>query len=377
MHHFSFFLLAFVIFTLSNVYVFYRSKQVLPRSKSVRVVYYLVHFFLYSAFIIAMLGRNGFPIAIQKILYFPGTMWMGMMLYLFLFFLLTDFLYLIIRIIHHPSSATKKRYRQIQTVSGYILALCLVVYGYYQFTHPQIVEQKIEIAKKAGGYKRLKVVGVSDLHLGVAIDKKRLEQYVRLINEQHPDLVIIAGDVVDNNVLPLEKERMWETINQLQAPLGTYFCLGNHEYLSGIDGSMRFLRKTNMHLLIDSTVVINNSIQLIGRDDKQGMKNHRRKSLKELLKGTNASLPLILLDHEPFHLSEAEENGIDLQFSGHTHHGQIFPANLLTDRVYELSYGYRQKGNTHYYVSSGLGLWGPPLRIGTHSEIVVFNIEFK
>jgi len=377
MHHFSFFLLAFFIFTLSNVYVFYRSKQVLPKSKSIRVIYYLIHFFLYSAFIIAMLGRNSLPLTIQKILYFSGTMWMGMMLYLFLFFLLTDFLYFIIRIIRRPSSATKKRYRKIQTISGYILVLCLVVYGYYQFSHPQIVEQKIEIAKKAGDNKRLKIVGVSDLHLGVAIDKKRLEQYVRLINEQHPDLVIIAGDIVDNNALPLEKERMWETINQLQAPLGTYFCLGNHEYLSGIDGSMNFLRKTNMHLLIDSTVVINNSIQLIGRDDKQGMKNHRRKSLKELLKGTNPSLPLILLDHEPFHLRESEENGIDLQFSGHTHHGQLFPANLLTDRIYELAYGYRQKGNTHYYVSSGLGLWGPPLRIGTHSEIVVFNIEFK
>ena len=324
-----------------------------------------------------MLGRNVFPLVVQKILYFPGTIWMGMVLYLFLFFLLTDFLYLIIRIFHRLSSAATKQYCKIQVFSGYILVLCVVAYGYYQFSHPQIVEQKIEIAKKAGGYKHLKIVGVSDLHLGIAIDKKRLEQYVRLINEQHPDLVVIAGDLVDNNALPLEKEQMWETVNQLQAPLGTYFCLGNHEYLSGIDASMKFLRKTNMHLLIDSSVVINNSIQLIGRDDRQGMKNHHRKSLNELVKNMNDSLPMILLDHEPFHLNEAEENGIDLQFSGHTHHGQLFPGNLLTDRVYELAYGYKQKGNTHYYVSSGLGLWGPPLRIGTCSEIVVFNIEFK
>jgi len=377
MHHFSFFLFAFIIFTLSNIYVFYRSKQALPQSKSVRVIYSIVHLFLYSAFIIAMLGRNSIPLLIQKILYFPGTIWMGMMFYLFMFFLLADFLYLIIRKIHHLPAAAAKRFHKIQAISGYILVLCLVVYGYYQFTHPQIVEQKIEIAKKAGAYKRLKIAGVSDLHLGVAIDNNRLEQYVRLINEQRPDLVIIAGDLVDNNTLPLEKERMWETINQLQAPLGTYFCLGNHEYISGIDASMNFLRKTNMHLLIDSTAVINNSIQLIGRDDEQGMKNRQRKSLSELVKNMNDSLPLILLDHEPFHLKDAEENGIDLQFSGHTHHGQIFPANLLTDVMYELSYGYRQKGNTHYYVSSGLGQWGPPLRIGTHSEIVVFNIEFK
>jgi len=377
MHHFSFFLFAFIIFTLINGYVFYRSKQALPQSKTVRIIYCVIYFFLFSAFIFAMLGRNVFPLVVQKILYFPGTIWMGMVLYLFLFFLLTDFLYLIIRIFHRLSSAATKQYCKIQVFSGYILVLCVVAYGYYQFSHPQIVEQKIEIAKKAGGYKHLKIVGVSDLHLGIAIDKKRLEQYVRLINEQHPDLVVIAGDLVDNNALPLEKEQMWETVNQLQAPLGTYFCLGNHEYLSGIDASMKFLRKTNMHLLIDSSVVINNSIQLIGRDDRQGMKNHHRKSLNELVKNMNDSLPMILLDHEPFHLNEAEENGIDLQFSGHTHHGQLFPGNLLTDRVYELAYGYKQKGNTHYYVSSGLGLWGPPLRIGTCSEIVVFNIEFK
>jgi len=373
--HYLFFLFAFLIYTLINIYVFFRSKQALPQSKTVRIIYYAVYFFLYIAFILAMLGRNSFPLAIQKILYFPGTIWLGMMLYLFLFFLLTDFLYLIIRIFHRLSLAKKQRYRKIQVLSGYILILCLIIYGYYQFKNPQITEQKIEIAKKAGDYKHLKVVGISDLHLGVLIDKTRLERYVSIINDQRPDLIIIAGDMIDNNALPLEKERIWETVNKLQAPLGTYFCLGNHEYLSGIDKSMQFLRKTNMHLLIDSSVVINNAIQLVGRDDKQG--NRNRKSLEELVKTMNPSLPLLLIDHEPFHLNDAEENGIDFQFSGHTHHGQIFPVNLLTDWMYELSCGYKQKGTTHYFVSSGLGQWGPPLRIGTHSEIVVFNIEFN
>ena len=373
--HYSFFLFAFLVYTLINSYVFLRSKQALPQSKTVRLIYYAVYCFLFSAFILAMLGRNILPLIVQKILYFPGTVWLGMMLYLFLFFLLTDFIYLIIRIFRRILPADKHRYRKIQVLSGYVLIGCVIIYGYYQFINPKIVEQKIEIAKKAGEYRQLKVVGISDLHLGALIDNARLEQYVRLINEQHPDLILIAGDIVDNNALPLEKERMWETINKLQAPLGAYFCLGNHEYLSGIDASMNFLRKTNLHLLVDSTVVINNSIRLIGRDDKQGAFN--RKSLSDLLKGTDPDLPAILLDHEPFHLNEAEENGIDLQFSGHTHHGQIFPGNLFTDWMYELSYGYKQRGTTHYFVSSGLGQWGPPLRIGTHSEIVVFNIQFK
>ena len=374
-HSYFFFLFVFLFYTLLNVYVFVRSRKLLPQSKTVRTIFYTVYAFLFSAFLFAMVGRNNLPLLIQKTLYIPGTFWLGMVLYLFAFFLLTDVLYFVVRIFHRISSATKAHYHKIQAISGYILVLCLVIYGYYQFRHPQVVEQEIEIAKTAGNYKRIKVVGVSDLHLGVAIDRKRMEQFVQLINDQHPDMIFIAGDLIDNNALPLEKERMWETIDKLQAPLGTYFCLGNHEYLSGIDESMNFLRKTNMHLLIDSSVVVNNSIQIIGRDDKQG--NHLRKSLEELVKGLNPSLPLFLLDHEPYRLNEAEKNGIDLQLSGHTHHGQIFPGNLLTDWIYELSYGYKQKGNTHYYVSSGLGLWGPPLRICTQSEIVVFNIEFK
>lgn len=376
MHHpVYFFLFAFLVHTLINIYVFCRTEQALPQSKIFRTICYIVYFFLYSAFIIAMLGRNILPLIIQKILYFPGTVWLGMMLYLFIYFFITDIIYFVIRFTHFLPTSLYNRYRKIQVLSGYILVTCLAVYGYYQFKNPKIVEQKIEIAKKAGDYKNLKIVGVSDLHLGVAIDKKHLEHFVRLINDQQPDLIFIAGDLIDNNVLPLEKERMWETLNKLQAPLGVYYCLGNHEYIIGIEASMSFLRKINMHLLIDSSVLINESIQIIGRDDKQ--RSNNRKTLKELVTDADTALPLFLLDHEPFHLDEAEANGIDLQFSGHTHFGQLFPGNLLTNRIYELSHGYKQKGNTHYYVTSGLGLWGPPFRIGTCSEVVVFNIEFN
>ena len=374
-HQYFFFIIVFLVFTLINLYVFFRSKQALPRKKAVRIVFYIVFFYFSLAFLIAMLGRNIFPLIIQKILYFPGTIWLGMMLYLLAFFLLTDFIYLIIRLIRFLPQAYTKHYRKIQVLSGYIIVIVLSVYGNYQFRHPQVVEQKISIAKKAGEYKNLRIVGVSDLHLGIAIDKKRLEQYVSLINNQQPDLVIIAGDLIDNNVLPLEKERMWENLNEIQAPLGVYFCMGNHEYMVGIESTMNFLRKTNMQLLMDKSIVINNSIQIIGRNDNQ--RNPNTKPLKELVENIDTTLPVLLLVHQPFHLEESEANGIDLHFSGHTHHGQLFPGNLLIHRMYELSYGYMQKGNTHYYVSSGLGLWGPPFRIGTQSEIVVFDIEFK
>jgi len=251
-----------------------------------------------------------------------------------------------------------------------------MIYGYYNFTHPKVSEQEIVIHKKAGNYKNLKIVGLSDLHLGVNIDKNRLKSFVQLVNAQNPDLVIIAGDMVDNNVLPLMKEKMWEEFAQIQAPFGVYACLGNHEYLSGIQSSLNFLRKTNIRLLIDSAVLIDNSFWLIGRDDFKGMRNHHRKPLSDLVAKTNISQPLFLLDHEPIHLNDAKQNGIDLQFSGHTHKGQIWPVSWIVKSIYENAYGYTRKGDTQYYITSGIGLWGPPLRIGTNSEIVVFNIRF-
>lgn len=370
-----FFIIAFLLYTLINVYIFYKVWRILPQSQAVKIIYIAVYFFVFSSFIIAMLGRNVLPVGLQKFLYFPGTSWLGFMMYLLLFFAITDFIFFLCRIAMGISFKVTEIFRKIQVFTGYFLVICLAIYGYYQFRHPRIVEQQIQIHKEAGNYKSLKIAGISDLHLGVNIDKHRLKQYVELINAQKPDLILIAGDVVDNNALPLEKEKMWEEFEQLQAPLGVYLCLGNHEYLSGIQPSLNFLKKTKLHLLVDDFELVDNSLYIIGRDDKQG--NPQRKDLKNLLDGIDSTLPLLLLDHEPFHLEEAETNGIDLQLSGHTHNGQMWPGNLLVKQIYELGYGYKQKGTTHYYVSSGLGLWGPQFRIGTQSELIIFNIQFN
>ncbi|MFZ4725789.1 MAG: metallophosphoesterase, partial [Paludibacter sp.] len=115
------------------------------------------------------------------------------------------------------------------------------------------------------------------------------------------------------------------------------------------------------------------SFYIVGRDDKS---NLNRKKLSEIVTGLDKKLPFILMDHQPYHLEEAEQNDIDFQISGHTHNGQFFPGNLFVKKMYELGYGYLKKGNTHYYVSSGLGLWGPQYRIGTESELVVINLKY-
>ena len=185
---------------------------------------------------------------------------------------------------------------------------------------------------------------------------------------------MIAGDLIDNSVVPLYTENMMEELSELKAPLGIYMVPGNHEYISGIKASARFIQDTPIQLLRDSVVTLPNGMQLIGRDDRS---NTARRSLQELMAGIDKSNPIILLDHQPYKLTESEAAGVDLQFSGHTHRGQVWPMNWVTDHIYEQSHGYRQWGNSHIYVSSGLSLWGPPFRIGTESDMAVFHLSTK
>ena len=245
------------------------------------------------------------------------------------------------------------------------------LYGYYNYRHPQVNKIDVSLDKPIEG-NGINIVAVSDVHLGYGTGKAMLKEYVDMINAQHPDLILIGGDLIDNSLTPLYKENMAEELAQLKAPLGIYMVPGNHEYISGIDESVRFLKDTPIQLLRDSVVTLPNGVQIIGRDDRS---NRSRHSLPTLLKQADRSKPIILLDHQPYNLAKTDSLGIDLQFSGHTHHGQIWPISWVTDRIYEQSHGYRKWSQSHIYVSSGLSLWGPPFRIGTNSDMAVFHLN--
>ncbi len=372
-----FFIIVFLVHTLVNSYLFIRGWQALPASLVCKVLYIVLFFILYSSFIIAMAGRHTLPLGIMKVLYAVGTSWLAWMLYLTLFLLLTDLIHLLNHFFHFlPGSIgnNPKLFHQIQVISGVVLLSVLTTVGYIRFCNPEVEKIELQVHKKAGQRKNLKIVAFSDVHLGMTVDKKRLNKYVDMINAQKPDVVLIIGDVVDNNPRPLNEERMYEEINKIDAPLGIYACLGNHEYLSGIEGSLDFYAKTKIHLLKDDVAQVDSSFWIIGRDDRSNLK---RTKLSDLVSRTDSHQPLILLDHQPYNLEQAEETGIDLQISGHTHHGQLWPFNLLVEKIYEVGYGGKQKGSTFVYTSSGLALWGPPFRIGTQSEIVVFDIRFE
>ena len=219
------------------------------------------------------------------------------------------------------------------------------------------------------------MAAISDIHIGYGTTKERLQRYVRMIQAEKPDLILISGDLIDSNLKPVREQHLEQELNQLQAPLGVFMIPGNHEYISGIGKSRTFIQQqTSIQWLQDSVVTLANGIQLIGRDDRH---NPRRKSIAQLTDTLSSNRPLFLLDHQPYQLDESAQSNIDLQFSGHTHNGQVWPLNLITGHLFEVSHGYKQKGNTHIYVSSGLSLWGPPFRIGTRSEMVIFDINFQ
>ena len=159
-------------------------------------------------------------------------------------------------------------------------------------------------------------------------------------------------------------------LNRISAPDGVFMAFGNHEYISGIDAVERFIDKTDITLLRDSVARVG-EIAIVGRDD---MMRGERKPLLEL---APRDAYVVVLDHQPSSIEESAEQGADLHISGHTHRGQVFPLNLLTDAIYEQSYGYRKWRNSDVIVSSGLSLWGPPFRIGTDSELVVIVLQPK
>ncbi|MDR1055255.1 MAG: metallophosphoesterase [Prevotellaceae bacterium] len=323
-------------------------------------------------------GEVKLPDTITGVLYPIGSTWLAAILYFTMCVVFFDLL----RIINHfipifPQIITTN-YAKVKLitfcVSVTIVAITCII-GNYHFTHPTVTKLELDIVKNAGGKKQLHIVMASDLHLGHAIKNNSLKNYVELINSLKPDIVLFAGDIIDRDLNYVIKEDIGREFKKLNAPLGVYAVLGNHEYISQhVDDAVRYFEQSGITMLCDSVVNIENSFYIVGRDDRT---NPQRKPLSSLVDTVDKTLPVITLDHQPTHLEEAENVGIDLQLSGHTHNGQLFPLNYVTQRVYEVSYGYKKKGNTNVYVSSGLGLWGPPFRIGTKSEVVDIILHFE
>lgn len=352
-------------YILGNIYVFFRGMQAICNSPVYAKVLFTIVYWCLALLIIMTYAtrKSNLPNSFSHFLYEVGNGWLVFTLYMVIALLAMD----LIRLFNREFSWG--------FVIAFLLTIGLLSYGYYTYKHPKTQVINIDINKPVNtAGKALKVVAISDLHLGNGANKKQLQKYILMIKKEQPDLILIGGDLIDNSVAPLYYQKMAEELSQLHAPFGVYMVPGNHEYISGIRESIGYIRRLPFHFLQDSVVTLSNGVQIVGRDDRS---NHSRKSLSELMQAVDPDKPVILLDHQPYDLDKTEAAGVDLQFSGHTHHGQVWPMNWLTDHLFEVSHGYKKKGNSHIYVSSGLALWGPPFRIGTSSEMVVFRLTFK
>lgn len=344
----------------ANVYLFIRLWQALYMLPTVwRMLFAVIFWVLSVAMFVAIAARN-LPLSesLHRLLHNAGACWMVFLLYMVLLVALFD-------ITHALFS-----YPQHGVWYALGITTLLLVVGYINYRNPRIENLEIKTQKHLS--EDIRIVAISDVHLGYGTSRKALERYVDRINELHPDVVLIAGDLIDNNMRPVQKAHMEQELQRIIAPKGVYMVAGNHEYISGIDTCRAFLSKTPVSLLRDSVASVADGMVIIGRDDRT---NRHRKSLAELTHSVDKEMFSIVVDHQPYDISESESNGIDLHISGHTHRGQVWPISWLTDAIYDQSHGYRKWSSTHAYVLQGLSLWGPPFRIGTNSDILVVEVK--
>jgi hypothetical protein len=373
-------LIALSVISLIAAYPFVRGLQAFSYSRWLSVGYASIYIFAFLAFMLKMFIGETTSSSISLFLSRVGFTWFIAVIYFFLFALSFDLLRLINHFTGFFPPFIKENYQLVKLILAVFVGLfvsSLLIYGNWKFNHPVVRELSINIDKPLPP-EGVNIVLASDIHLSTIINRDKLTQYVTLINRQNPDLVLIAGDISDRNIKPLIDGKLSELLGNITSTYGTYAVTGNHEYYGGDKEALySYYRSSGIHLLIDSVVVVNvgdGILNIIGRDDKT---NHHRKSLGMLIEGVDKKWPVILMDHQPYNLQEAELAGVDLQVSGHTHQGQFWPGSLLVKKMYELSYGYKVRGKTHYVVSSGLGLWGPEFRIGTSSEIVLIHLFSK
>lgn len=375
-----FFSIVFVLYALINYYIIRRGLSVIPQSSSLKMwlvfgVSLLAVAFLAGRFL-ERLSVNWFTAA----LIWAGSFWLGIMVYLLLQLVLIDLVKLLNLAFNFiPVFSEPEKVRKVIAIAVVAITGVVVLAGHINTWFPVVRSFEIKVNKGAGNLKDLHIVTFSDVHLGTTIEKRHLSIIVDKVNALNPDVILIPGDIIDEDIAPVIHNNVGEILTQLKAKYGVFAVTGNHEYIGGVTASKKYLAGHGVELLNDTTRLINNSFYLVGREDLTitQFTNGKRKELEEIMEGVDHSKPIILMDHQPFKLEAAEQNGVDLQLSGHTHHGQLWPFNYITNMVYEVGWGYKKKGNTHYYVSSGIGGWGPPIRTVNRPEIVSIKLVFK
>lgn len=371
-----FLLVAIVVYLGVNVFLYVQTSPlfVLPKIGGwVRCIFIALAFSFIMVWFIGKIAGVGLTCLVERI----GSMWLAAMLYLSMFFVLI----LLLRLANgwlgfskYLNFGQNAGYHRAFVIAAYALTAIVLLIGHINATNVKLVRLNVEVDKPLSEH--LRVVAVSDIHLGGIIGNKRLQKLVDIVNAQNPDVVLLVGDTFDGDIAPVLKSNVCALFSGISSRYGIFAVTGNHDYMGDYMKKIECLRNSGITLLCDSVVQVSN-VYIVGRNDRQSEHalSIRRRPLAELVQPLDSNRVIILLDHQPYALEEAQQCGVDLQLSGHTHNGQMWPFSLVIDSMYELGHGFMQKGKTRYYVSSGYGTWGPRVRIGSRAEVVVVDIK--
>lgn len=357
-----------------------------------KVPFAVVYLFTALSPVIAfLLPKSAVAIVIRRI----STYWIGIMLYSLLYVVLFDLLRLIAK---HTKLKNTLLFSRGSVISiGSVVVACAVatcLYGIFNARNIKVNEYSVTVNKSCGSDKHLKAVLVADLHMGYAIGVDHITNMVEKINQQDADIVIIAGDIFDNSYDGMDDpEGIKAQLKSIKSKYGVYAVYGNHDIdekiLMGFtfdwggkqlhsEKMTNFMKECNIKLINDESVLINDEFYLVGRrdTDKPGTEDGTRAEISELTKDLDKTKPIFVLSHEPDELQKTADAGADIDFSGHTHDGQLFPGNLTIGLFWENPCGMIKKDNMYSIVTSGVGVYGTFMRVGTDAEICSVDIDF-
>lgn len=376
-----FFGVVFLFFGLVNYYVFLRGLQAMGLGKRLKIVYGVVFWTLAASYFVGSFMKQSWAGAASMGFIWVGSFWLGALLY----FVLFAFLFDIIRLIHKITPIIPKKVHanyplfKKHLLSAVVLFVALLLTaGFINARYPVVRNISVSLPYAEKNPAEISILVISDIHMGPKMGIRQLNRIVELANQQNPEIILLAGDIIDEDIDFLKRQGLKKALSKLGAPYGVFGVMGNHEYISGGEEAYAFLTANGVKVLRDTTIRVKELFYLIGREDfqKRTFEGVGRKELSELMKLTTDGFPVVVLDHQPFHPEVAAREGAHLMISGHTHHGQLWPLNFVTRAVYTLSFGYKVVEGMHLVVSNGIGTWGPPVRIGNRPEMVLIDVAF-
>jgi uncharacterized protein len=370
---FMFHTLITLSYAIPGLYLFFRILNLFIEKRHY-ILYFIIYAVLFSIYPLSSILENKAG-KVALIIGSVSNYLLPFFLYLFLSLLFTDLLLLLNLVFKiAPFERIKRRNFRTWWFAGILsLSVLIVIAGTINFNTIRITGYSITVPAGSSRCNQIRIAFVSDTHLEEKVPVGFVRKFAEKVNSLKPDLLLLGGDIVEGGRMGARMENFEMILSGIKTTYGVYGVLGNHDGY-GRGNVEEFLKRSGIVVLKDSVLIRDSAFILAGRLDSRVQD---RKSPMELLNGIHSDLPVILLDHRPTDYAGISKTGADLVLSGHTHNGQLFPINLITGSVYELSYGYIKRGNINFIVSSGLRLWGPPVRTTAKSEIVIIDLLLR